>query len=52
MGWIELLKTHSMTHTSVGYCGLVWVQPTPFRRVARAVLVAENVGLTVILSTL
>jgi hypothetical protein len=33
MGWIELLKTHSITHISLGYCGLVWVQPTPFRRV-------------------
>jgi hypothetical protein len=33
MGWVELLKTHSITHTSLGYCGLVWVQPTPFRRV-------------------
>ncbi len=33
MSWVELLKTHSITHTSVGYCGLVWVQPTPFRRV-------------------
>jgi hypothetical protein len=35
MGWVELLKTHSITHTSLGYCGLVWVQPTPFRRVTR-----------------
>ncbi len=36
MGWVELLKTHSITHTSLGYCGLVWVQPTPFRRVVIA----------------
>jgi hypothetical protein len=33
MSWVELLKTHSITHISVGYCGLMWVQLTPFRRV-------------------
>jgi uncharacterized protein YchJ len=33
MGWVELLKTHSITHISLGYCGLMWVQPTSFRRV-------------------
>jgi hypothetical protein len=33
MGWVELLKTHSITHISLGYCELMWVQPTSFRRV-------------------
>jgi uncharacterized protein YacL (UPF0231 family) len=35
MGWVELLKTHSITHISLGYCELMWVQPTSFRRVSK-----------------
>jgi hypothetical protein len=34
LGWVELLKTHRITQPGLGYGGLGWVQPTPFRRVA------------------
>jgi hypothetical protein len=33
LGWVELLKTHRITQPGLGYGGLGWVQPTPFRRV-------------------
>lgn len=32
---LEYSKTHGITRATMGWCGLVRVQPTPFRRVAK-----------------
>ncbi len=37
MNWVELLKIHSITHISVSYCELMWIQFTSFRRVHKEV---------------